>query len=215
MANPFRMNDLEVYSIYHYFRTQRRPQATASETPFFCFFFTGLGGGDVDVPVNLLTSRMLRELRGWLGCTYIYIYVSIYIYFQTIIYIHINVHIFLYICIHIYIFLTYVYIYITCIYTCIYICIDICIYIYLHTYLCLELFRHVKLTCRGLFGSSPFVTHIFNVDAIAVSQTNAKACNARWTPPDLLWKASEAKGVVHFGREYGSKSHQHSCRSCL
>ena len=123
-----------------------------------------------------------------------------------------------YVYIYIYISHLRIYIYITCIYTCIYIyilCIDICIYIYLHTYLCLELFRHVKLTCRGMFGSSPFVTHIFNVDAIAVSQTNAKACNARWTPPDLLWKASEAKGVVHFGREYGSKSHQHSCRSCL
>ena len=53
--------------------------------PFFCFFM-GLGGmltslstcsrhvcfknfrvgqGDVNVPVNLLTSCMLRELRGW------------------------------------------------------------------------------------------------------------------------------------------------------
>ena len=43
------------------FSTQRRPQATGHETPFWLF----LGfGGDVNVPVNLLTSCMLRELRG-------------------------------------------------------------------------------------------------------------------------------------------------------
>ena len=33
-----------------------------SRNPFF--FFTVWGGGDVNVPVNLLISCMLRELRG-------------------------------------------------------------------------------------------------------------------------------------------------------
>jgi len=38
---------------------------------------SGLGGvgGDVNVPVNLLTSCMLRELRGCLGYIYIHIYI--------------------------------------------------------------------------------------------------------------------------------------------
>ena len=158
---------------------------------------------------------------GWVVHIYIYMYQytftskQLYIYTYKCTYLLVHMYTYIYISLSLTYIYIYIYIYHMYIYVYIYICIDICIYIYLHTYLCLELFRHVKLTCRGMFGSSPFVTHIFNVDAIAVSQTNAKACNARWTPPDLLWKASEAKGVVHFGREYGSKSHQHSCRSCL
>ena len=43
-------------------------------------FFKGFGvGEDVNVPVNLLTSCMLRELRGWLGYIDIYIYNYIHI----------------------------------------------------------------------------------------------------------------------------------------
>ena len=50
--------------IFHgYVSSQRRPQATGHETHFFVFFWV-LGGGDVNVPVNLLTSCMFRELRG-------------------------------------------------------------------------------------------------------------------------------------------------------
>ena len=73
--------------------------------------------------------------------------------------------------------LMYIYIYIMYIYVYIYICIYY-IHMYLHFYayiFFLELFRHVKLTCLGMFGSSPFVTNIFNVDAIAVSQTNGQS----------------------------------------
>ena len=40
----------------------RRPQATGNEPPFFSGF--GWGVGDVNVPANLLTSCMLRELGG-------------------------------------------------------------------------------------------------------------------------------------------------------
>ena len=51
---------------YHYSSTQGRPQATGNEPPFFiCLFdfLQGLGfGAYVNVPVNLLTSPMLRGL---------------------------------------------------------------------------------------------------------------------------------------------------------
>ena len=46
-----------------HFSTQRRPQATGHETPFWLFLRVS-GGGDVNVPVNLLTSCMLSELWG-------------------------------------------------------------------------------------------------------------------------------------------------------
>ena len=67
--------------IFHsYVSSQRHPQATGHETLFF-FWGGGWGRGwDVKVPVNLLTSCMLRELRGCLGYLYIYIYMCIYIY---------------------------------------------------------------------------------------------------------------------------------------
>ena len=54
-----------------YVSSQRRPQATGNETHFFVFLGLGVGwGGDVNVPVNLRTSCMLRELRGLggVGC---------------------------------------------------------------------------------------------------------------------------------------------------
>ena len=89
-------------AVFHsYVSSQCRPQATGHETPLFFWVWgggdlnvpvnlliscmlrelRGLGGvgGDVNVPVNLLTSCllmscMLRELRGCLGYKYIYIY---------------------------------------------------------------------------------------------------------------------------------------------
>ena len=95
-----------------------------TKPPLFVFF-AGMGWGDVNVPVNLLTSCMLRELRGCLGYIYIcytmksfiYIYVCVfkhvhtYTVIFTIIYIHMYVSSCLYLCTNI--FLTYVHIYIT------------------------------------------------------------------------------------------------------
>ena len=65
--------------MYDYFSTQRRLQATGNENFFLPFLIKGLGVGDVNVPVNLLTSCMLSELRGWLGYKYITIYIYIYV----------------------------------------------------------------------------------------------------------------------------------------
>ena len=48
-----------------YVRSQRRPQATGNETPFFVFLRVWGGVEDVNVPVNLLTSCMLRETSGF------------------------------------------------------------------------------------------------------------------------------------------------------
>ena len=67
------------------------PRQLVTKPLFLVFLGFGVGGGDVDVPVNLLTSCMLRELRGCLG--YIYIYIAhvylyiIYIYIYTYTYI--------------------------------------------------------------------------------------------------------------------------------
>ena len=105
---------------------------------------------------------------GWVVYIYIfhnYIYIYIYAYKCTYLLAHMYACVF-HLCIYIYIMYIYVYIYIYY------------IHMYLHFYayiFFLELFRHVKLTCLGMFGSSPFVTNIFNVDAIAVSQTNGQS----------------------------------------
>ena len=53
----------KLFNWSYHFSNQRRPHATGHETPFFAFCL-GLWWGDVNVPVNLLTSCMLRELRG-------------------------------------------------------------------------------------------------------------------------------------------------------
>ena len=51
--------------MFHGYVSSQRRQATGHETAFFLFFaFFRVLGGDVKVPVNLLTSCMLRELRG-------------------------------------------------------------------------------------------------------------------------------------------------------
>ena len=47
-----------------YVSSQRRHQATGNDTHFFFFRAWGGVGGDVNVPVNLLASCMLLELRG-------------------------------------------------------------------------------------------------------------------------------------------------------
>ena len=90
------------FNIYNYFSTQRRLQAT------------GFGVGDVNVPVNLLTSCMLRELRGWLGYIYMYVCQHMYTYtfVFTVIYINMYISSFTYVYKYIYIFLTYVHTYI-------------------------------------------------------------------------------------------------------
>ena len=49
--------------MFHGYVSSQRRQATGHEPPFFFVHFLGFGG-DVKVPVNLLTSCMLRELRG-------------------------------------------------------------------------------------------------------------------------------------------------------
>ena len=59
---------------------------------------------DVNVLVNLLTSCMLRELRGWLG----YIY-TMYTYESTLSFRYINMYI--NICIHIHLFFIIIYVY--------------------------------------------------------------------------------------------------------
>ena len=144
----------------------------------------GWGGGDVSVPVNLLTSCMLRELWVCLG--------NIYIYIQNIhndnhilhiyICIHTNVHIFLFIFLHINIFLTYVHTHTTHICIYIYICIYIiyiCMYIYMsHVYIyiwfiCIYIYVHI-LMFRQLKINLPG-----NVPLHFLKQL-AKACKARW-----------------------------------
>ena len=93
------------------------------------------GGGDVNVPVHLLTSCMLRELRGCQGYiilyihnitqgkshldTYIYMYLNMCIHidlFSLLYTVHTTVHIFLFIFMHINILLIYLHIYISYVY---------------------------------------------------------------------------------------------------
>ena len=52
-----------VYILYVCIVTPTPPPGNWSRNPFFCFFRVW-GGRDVNVPVNLLTSCMLRELEG-------------------------------------------------------------------------------------------------------------------------------------------------------
>ena len=61
---------------------------TCSRHVCFVNFGVWVGWGDVNVPVNLLTSCMLRELRVCLGYIYIYIYTYIYKYIHTYIHTH-------------------------------------------------------------------------------------------------------------------------------
>ena len=82
---------LKMEIVHIYVSPQRRPQATGHETPFFAFFRVW-GGGDVNVPVNLLTSCMLRELRVCLGYLYIYTYTQYYTIKITFRYIYICKH---------------------------------------------------------------------------------------------------------------------------
>ena len=66
------------------------PRQLLTKPIFLFLFFKGLGcRGDINVPVNLLTSCMLRELWGWLGYIILYIYINIYIYVYIYNYIHI------------------------------------------------------------------------------------------------------------------------------
>ena len=57
MENPSKNGWFGDPGIPH-FSTQRRPQATGNETPFWLFLRVW-GGGDVNVPVNLLTSHVM------------------------------------------------------------------------------------------------------------------------------------------------------------
>ena len=89
-----------------YVRSQRRPQATGNETPFFVFLRVWGGVEDVNVPVNLLTSCMLRETSGfgWGGgdgnvpvnfgvAWVIYIYIFTILHNES----HIQIHIYIYV----------------------------------------------------------------------------------------------------------------------
>ena len=69
------------------------PRQLVTKPLFLVFLGFAVGGGDVDVPVNLLTSCMLRELRGCLGYIYniahVYLYI-IYIYIYTYTYTYVS-----------------------------------------------------------------------------------------------------------------------------
>ena len=112
---------------------------------------SGFGWGGVNVPVNLLTSCMLREL--WV-CLHIYIYTYIYINILYIfssqciyIYIHIHVQIFFQICIRIYI------------YT--YICTDdLHFYTYIHTYIQTYIHTYIPYLTLNYITSHYVTLHI-------------------------------------------------------
>ena len=118
----------------------------------------GWSGGEVKVPVNLLTSCMLRELRLCLGSPYIYIlyckteftfryiFLSVYKHVHTYTFIcfyciHTDVHVLLCLSMHIF-FLTYVhtgthiYIYLS----------HVCFYIYIFFFTCMTcMFLHINI----------------------------------------------------------------------
>ena len=97
------------------------PRQLVTKPLFACF--PVWGGGDVNVPVNLLTSCMLRELRGCQG------YIILYIHNITQGKSHLDTYIYIYVFKHVH---TYRFIF-TIIY-CTYNCTYFLVYIYAHKY---------------------------------------------------------------------------------
>ena len=83
---------IKMVIVHSYVSSQHRARATGNETSDFAFLYEIFWGGHANVPVNLLTSSMLREhqggVKGMLPCVYIYRYLHRYIYTYIHVYIY-------------------------------------------------------------------------------------------------------------------------------